>query len=173
LVAGLPGTGKSTLAARLAERTGLTVVRSDVVRKELAGLSDKRPESLYTAEWTERTYAECLRRAERLLFEGKRVVVDATFREESKRRMFLDAAVACGVPGGMLLCQAGPEAVRRRLEGRRGDVSDADWSIYQRAAESWEEVGEATRPVCHVIRTEGNPEEVLSQAMGAMQGLGL
>ncbi len=37
LLAGLPGTGKSTLARGLAERAGFTVIRSDEVRKELAG----------------------------------------------------------------------------------------------------------------------------------------
>src|SRR5262245_32742884 len=37
LVGGLPGTGKSTLARALAERTGFTAIRSDVVRKEIAG----------------------------------------------------------------------------------------------------------------------------------------
>src|SRR5262249_40565445 len=38
LVGGLPGTGKSTLAANLASRAAFHVIRSDVVRKELAGL---------------------------------------------------------------------------------------------------------------------------------------
>ena len=38
LVGGPPGTGKSTLAAAMAEATGWTVLRSDEVRKELAGL---------------------------------------------------------------------------------------------------------------------------------------
>ena len=36
LVGGLPGTGKSTLAAGLAAEAGFHVIRSDVVRKELA-----------------------------------------------------------------------------------------------------------------------------------------
>jgi aminoglycoside phosphotransferase family enzyme len=54
LVAGLPGTGKSTLARGLAEAAGFCVVRSDVVRKELAGFPGRGPvatdlqESLYT-----------------------------------------------------------------------------------------------------------------------------
>ena len=38
LVGGLPGTGKSTLARALAERAGFRVIRSDLVRKELAGV---------------------------------------------------------------------------------------------------------------------------------------
>ena len=39
LVGGLPGTGKSTLARALAEQAGFTVIRSDLVRKELAALA--------------------------------------------------------------------------------------------------------------------------------------
>src|SRR5439155_7812270 len=38
LVGGLPGTGKSTLARGLAAAAGFDVIRSDVVRKELAGV---------------------------------------------------------------------------------------------------------------------------------------
>jgi aminoglycoside phosphotransferase family enzyme len=38
LVGGLPGTGKSTLAAGLADRFGWSVLRSDEVRKDLAGV---------------------------------------------------------------------------------------------------------------------------------------
>src|SRR5262249_44885516 len=103
LVGGLPGTGKSTLAAGLAERANCNVIRSDAVRKELAGQSAEaaRPQELntgiYTPEWTERTYAECLRRAELMFFAGKRVVVDATFREEKRREAFLGAAQRWGV----------------------------------------------------------------------------
>ncbi len=88
LVAGLPGAGKSTLARALAERGHFHVIRSDVVRKELAGLADAQPtpaplrDILYSLEWNERTYGECLRQAELLLDNGERVIVDATFREE-------------------------------------------------------------------------------------------
>jgi aminoglycoside phosphotransferase family enzyme/predicted kinase len=179
LVAGLPGTGKSRLAQGLAERAGFSVLRSDALRKELAGLPSQEQtppplrELLYSAAWSARAYAECLDRAGRLLFEGRRVLVDATFREENKRETFLQAAVQWGVPFGILLCQAEPETVRRRLEARHADASDADWSVYLRLAASWERMGELAGQTLHTISTEGNPEQALSQALEALRQLGL
>jgi aminoglycoside phosphotransferase family enzyme/predicted kinase len=170
LVGGLPGAGKSTLARALAERGDFRVIRSDVVRKELAGGS---VQGLYSPEWDERTYAECLRRAEESLFEGKRVIVDATFRQEAKRRLFLDAAVRRGVPGVLLLCRAGPETTRLRLANRHGDASDADSWVYSRLAAAWEESGSATRRDVHLLATDGSPDEALAQAPGVLRQLGV
>jgi predicted kinase len=130
-------------------------------------------ESIYTAEWNERTYAECLRRAEHLLFEGNRVLVDATFREEKRRRTFLDAAVGWGVPAGILLCEAGAETVRRRLTERQADASDADWSVYLQLAEEWEKFGPKTAQTCHPVRTEGSAREVLALALEGLRGFGV
>jgi aminoglycoside phosphotransferase family enzyme/predicted kinase len=172
-MAGLPGAGKSMLAKALAERAIFCLIRSDVVRKELAASARSVSEDIYTPEWSERTYTECLRRAEQLLFEGKRVLIDATFREEKQRRFFLKAAVHWGVPGAMLLCRAEPDTVRRRLEQRRGDASDADWSVYLQLAASWEEPGAFTQRYCHVISTEGGPEEGFSRPLEVLQQLGL
>ena len=175
LVGGLPGTGKSTLARALAERAGFRVIRSDLVRKELAAAAGKEPgpsafgEGIYTAEWTERTYAECLRRAEGLLFEGERVLVDANFREEAWRRAFLEAATRWGVPGGLLLCQAEPDVVRERLASRRDDASDADWPVYLKAVETWEEPGPRTRSALQTVSTGGSVERALSQAADVLR----
>ena len=178
-MAGLPGTGKSTLARELAEAAEFCVIRSDVVRKELAGLSGHEPtpaqlrESLYTAEWNDRVYAECLCRAEYFLGEGKRVIVDATFREEQQRVTFMEAAIRWGVPPGLLLCQAEPETIRRRLEARQGDASDADCSVYRQVAEKWEEIGAAPGRAVAVISTEGSPAQVLSRALEVLPMHGL
>jgi aminoglycoside phosphotransferase family enzyme/predicted kinase len=171
LVGGLPGSGKSTLAQGLAKRANLCLIRSDLVRKELAGLPTREPasapfgEGIYTPAWTERTYAECLRRAERALFEGKRVVVDASFGAEKRRRAFLELAARLRVPGIFLLCRADPETARLRLANRRGDASDAGWAIYQRAAERWEEPGPWAREALHEVSTVGPQEQTLARAL--------
>ena len=179
LVGGLPGTGKSTLARGLAERAGFAVIRSDLVRKELAGLSlgksaDTSFEAgIYTPSWTERTYAECLRRAEAHLFEGRRVLVDASFRTEATRRLFFELGTRWGVPALLLLCQADPEVVRRRLEQRRGDASDADWSIYVRKAERWEHPDESTRRSTEEIATDEGEHAALARALDVLAGADL
>ena len=109
------------------------MIRSDEVRKELAGRTDQGSapaafgEDLYTAEWNERTYAECLRRAEALIFDGRRVLIDASFHEESRRRLFLDAAKDGGSPACLILCRAEPDVIRDRLARSPGRCIRCRW----------------------------------------------
>ena len=179
LVGGLPGAGKSTLARGLAGAAGFTVVRSDVVRKELAGgvpgASSPAPfgEGIYTKEWTERTYAECLTRAERVLADGGRAVVDASFCGDRHREQFLAAARRWGVPGVLFVCQAEPAAVWARLRARRDDPSDADWSIYTQAARAWDEFGPAAGRALRLVDTGGSPDGVIRQVLADLRELGL
>jgi hypothetical protein len=178
LVGGLPGSGKSTLARGLAEHTPFHVLRSDVVRKELAEgasvpLESSTTANIYTPEWTAKTYAECLRRAEERLFAGERVLVDATFREEKWRRAFLEAAAHWRVPVVFLLCSVSPEVARARLAARRKDASDADWSVYLLLARGWEEVGPCSRPFLRALATGGSREEALAQGLAVLRELGL
>src|SRR5579883_1164719 len=172
LVGGLPGAGKSSLARDLAQHAGFTVIRSDEVRKQLTGrggpTSSRAPFAgdIYTPDWNERTYAACLRRAEERLFEGGRVLVDASFREQSRRRLFLDAARRWGVTACLILCQADPEVIRDRLAGRRGDASDADFDIHAEVARRWEEPDAATRSRTRAIDTGGTRSQTLARALG-------
>jgi aminoglycoside phosphotransferase family enzyme/predicted kinase len=179
LVGGLPGTGKSTLAHGLAARAGFTVIRSDDVRKGLAGLAPLTPApaalrtGLYAPDWTERTYAECRRRAEAALADGQRVIVDATFGDDARRQSFMELAAGLAVPVVVILCHAAPETVQARLAARRGDASDADWGVYQAAARAWQDPGPAVRPHCAAAATDGPQDAAVTQALARLAAAGL
>ena len=133
LVGGRPGTGKSTVAGRLADEVGGVLVQSDRVRKELAGIS---PETSAAAGWregiygdvsTEHTYREMLRRARLLLGRGETVVLDASWRTAAHREMA--RVVAAGTSSRMaeLVCQAPDEVADTRIRDRAAaaHLSDA------------------------------------------------
>ncbi|MCA9739437.1 MAG: AAA family ATPase [Gemmatimonadetes bacterium] len=144
-ITGRVGSGKSTLARALAEAAGLERVSSDRTRKALAGIDATTSAAapfgagLYSDEWNRRTYEACLEAAERILVEGGRVVVDASFREDRWRTAFLERARTLGVPALFLHCTAPADEVRGRLRARSGDPSDADVAIYEAAAARWED----------------------------------
>ena len=91
VIGGLPGTGKSTLAGYLGEALGAAVLRSDEIRKQLAGIDPAVPapapfgQGLYRPEMTEATYGELLRRAQGLLAAGGSVGADASWHDPAWR----------------------------------------------------------------------------------------
>lgn len=138
LVGGLPGTGKSTLAAGLADRFGWSVLRSDEVRKDLAGVAhtDRAAagfrEGLYRPEVTAATYRELLGRARRLVELGEPVVLDASWTDGRYRSAA--AAVARETFSELveMECTAPADAAAERLRERAragADVSDADPAV--------------------------------------------
>jgi uncharacterized protein len=150
LVGGFPGTGKSTLAGALADELGMTVLRSDRLRKELAGLSPegRAPapyrKGLYAPAWTELTYRELLTRAERLLAFGESVVLDASWSDRRWRNAATEVAERVHADLVALRCVAPPEIAADRLRGRPG-ISDADPSIasaMRADADPWPEASE-------------------------------
>lgn len=178
LVCGLPGTGKSVLARALAEAADLVWVRADAVRKALgreAGVTSTRGgawgEGLYAPSWSDRTYARCLDLAEWAAFEGRRVVVDACFASEARRRAFLDAARAWGVPALVLHLEAPAEVARARLDARGPDPSDADRATHARMTAGWEPFGPATARVVRRLEAGGPPP--LAAALDALRAAGL
>ena len=151
LTTGLPGTGKSTVAAVAARALGGVVISSDRVRKHRAGLAptergDVGPDAgIYTAEQTEAVYAGLLERARPVLASGRPVVLDATYSQASRRADVRARAEALGVTALLLDVRCPESTTLARIEARLRDperVSDAGVEVYQRRKEAFESPSE-------------------------------
>lgn len=143
VVVGLSGSGKSTVAAALQERTGFVHLNSDATRKRLAGLPPTaRPGAgLYTPEWSARTYGALYDAAAAALAAGRGAIVDATFQRRADRDAARAVARRAGAPILFVECRCPEAEVRRRLTERArrdNDVSDADWTIYRQQQRVYE-----------------------------------
>ena len=173
---GLMGSGKSTLARILAERYALQVVRSDVVRKELLGLAPEErryvgwDQAEYAPAVTERTYAEMLERAERLVGEGHSVVLDGCYAKRAERHAAVKLSRHIKVPLLLLECRASEEVIRERLEKRaakNGSVSDGRWEIYHQQVKQFEPPEEIPGD-SRVVLDRSKPIEELMEELAAM-----
>ncbi|SDG52490.1 hypothetical protein SAMN05216241_11813 [Limimonas halophila] len=130
-VGGVSGTGKTTLARRLAPDVGAVpgavVVRSDVERKKLFGVGETEPlpESAYQGRANARTYDRMLERARAVLATGHSAVIEATFLRREDRRRASKLAEDLGVPFAGLWLTGDPEVLCQRVAARSGDASDA------------------------------------------------
>jgi predicted kinase len=137
-VGGLSGTGKTTLAAALAARLGGPLgalhLRTDVIRKRLAGVADdeRLPPESYTKQASDRVYAEMMRLADAALGAGWPVIVDAVFLDPAERRAVGDIAARHGVPWQGVWLTAPVKTLRARVTGRVGDASDATAEVVDR-----------------------------------------
>lgn len=176
ITCGLPGSGKSVLARGLAEKYGFTVIRSDEVRKRLAGTQRTKTSpdgGVYASEWTDRVYEVCLEEATQKLWEGQRVIVDAAFRQEAQRALFLETARHWNVATRILHCTASDGVIRDRLENRRNDPSDADWAIYQHMKSQWEPFSDRSRPFVLDVCTESLPSQLVASMGEELRSMGL
>ena len=134
LVGGPPASGKSTLAEAIGEKLGWVVLRSDVVRKELAGLApDTRADApldqgLYAPSVSDRTYTTLVDRARSLLELGESVVLDGSWSQPRWRTMAAGLAASTSSELLAFRCDA-PADLRRARAGERAalgtDASDA------------------------------------------------
>jgi predicted kinase len=133
LVGGSPATGKTTLARAVAAATGFDLLRSDVVRKELSGLSatDAAPApldaGLYSPPWTGRTYEALGWRAARSLALGRSVILDASWATPETRALAQALATNAHAELIAVRCIASEEVAAARAAQRTAahDASDA------------------------------------------------
>lgn len=123
VVCGVPGVGKTSVAEHLVDRLDATLLRTDVVRKELVD------EPAYTDEEGRMVYEELLARAEGVLRTGEPVVLDGTFHEAAYRTAAESTADGAGVDCRFVKVECDPAVAERRIRAREDDESDADVEI--------------------------------------------
>lgn len=130
-MAGLSGSGKSTTARRLARLAGAIRLRSDAIRKHLAGVAlyEKGGDEIYTPAMSDQTYSRLIGLGTQLANRGYRVILDAKFDREAKRQEALQAAQAQDIPLTFVHCTAPAEVLQARVIARSGDIADATAAI--------------------------------------------
>ena len=173
VVMGRVGTGKSTIAKRLAGELDWPVFSSDEIRKTLAGvpLAQRTPPDLrakiYSAQKTQRTYRKLLEdgfaaigcsrgRRPRPRQSHNGVILDATFSRRALRRFLRDECKKANVSFQFVELEADPHEIKRRLRARdeeTAETSDARLEDFQKLSAAYEAPSELAPGLIRVSRT--------------------
>jgi len=166
-IGGLSGTGKSTVAKALAPLlggpNGALHLRSDVLRKKMAGIevSERLPSSAYTQAASDAVYAELMHLADTALAAGQSVICDAVFAKSRERTNIESVSHNAGVPfEGMWLSAPMAELENRvdKRERTEKDASDASVAVvhqqlnYDLGPITWAAVDSAGSPAAVLAR---------------------
>ena len=136
-IGGMSGTGKSTLAARIAPAIGAAPgalhLRSDKIRKDRFSVDERvrLPADAYRPAVSAAVYETLLDLTEKALVAGHAVLADATFLRADGRHALEDIARRHGVPILGLWLEAPTALLVRRVTERQGDASDATAEVVQ------------------------------------------
>lgn len=139
-VGGLSGTGKSTLARALAPHLGVapgaTILRSDAIRKRLAGVAETERLAAggYSRDMSARVYGTLHRRAGLQAKAARAVIADAVYARATERRRIRAVAQRAGVPFTGIWLDMPVADAKSRVAARSGDVSDATPEVVERQA---------------------------------------
>jgi uncharacterized protein len=168
-IGGLSGTGKSVLACGLAGMIepppGAVIVRSDVMRKHLFGVSETThlPEAAYQVETSRRVYDLLSRTASRILAQGCSVILDAAFLQETQRAGLPDLACRHHARFVGLFLMADLAIRLSRIRRREHDASDATPDVAVQQENS--AIGTVT---WHMIGASGTSDKTLQQGLACI-----
>jgi aminoglycoside phosphotransferase family enzyme/predicted kinase len=130
-MSGLSGAGKSTVAKTLSRELGAIYIRSDAVRKHLAGipLQSRGDDSLYTPEMSQQTYARLTELGGLLASLGYTVILDAKFDRVTTRQLAIAQAKAHKIPLTIVNCDAPAAILAQRVRDRQNDIADATVAV--------------------------------------------
>jgi aminoglycoside phosphotransferase family enzyme/predicted kinase len=168
-IGGVSGTGKSTLARKLAPALGAApgavLLRSDVVRKKLCGVrpTERLGPEAYDERVSRRVYDTLAARAAEVLAAGHAAIVDAVFLDPRERARIEQTAVDRGAPFHGLWLTAPAEVLAQRVEARRSDASDATLAVLR------DQLAADPRQIAwRMLDCAGAPERVAAAAAAAL-----
>ena len=131
LVMGLPGSGKTYFASRLAQKLKCSHYNSDRIRKTY----DRDPS--YKESDKSKVYDLMFQRVCSELQEGFTVIVDATFSKGEYRSPYLNYCKEQEIPVRIFLLKAKESVIEERVSNPRPD-SDADYQVYKKIKAEFE-----------------------------------
>jgi len=158
IVFGLPGSGKSYFASRLAKMIDAGYVNSDRLRKEMF---KKRT---YSVEEKAAVYHAMLEKMKEALNKNMNLVLDATFHKTENRQPFiLETEGKDGI--FFIEVRADENIISQRLKKSRPD-SEADFDVYRFIQQHWEPLDKQ-----HLLleSTDENIDKMLQKAAEYLQ----
>ncbi|MCC9608736.1 AAA family ATPase [Blastopirellula sp. JC732] len=134
IIRGLTGSGKTTLAERLAATYAVDHLQTDAIRRELFGASDERAgygQAIYRPENREFVYDQLFSAAAERLQQGHSTIIDGTFLTAAQRSRAVELAEQHNATPALLVCECPEEIakvriVRRAQEGNSLSESHLD-----------------------------------------------
>lgn len=151
MVMGLPGSGKSFFAGRLAQKINAEYWNSDQIRKEMF------PERTYSDSEKKQVYKALFKKMQEAIQKEKDVVLDATFYKDKIRELFITNSKE---RIAFIEVWANENLIRERLKKIRQD-SEANLEVYKLLKRQWEPV---KQPHLILQSTNENIDAMLQKA---------
>ncbi len=169
LVGGGPGVGKTVLAHGMADHYECSVLSTDEIRKDLAGVPRGEHrysglgEGIYDAAMTDAVYAEQRRQAALLLSMGESVILDASWTHRRHRDAARELARELVAETAEIECVLDPTIAKQRVALRLSNptnVSDATPNLVDHLM-----ISRAPWPTATQVDTDASRPAVLATAV--------
>jgi|TARA_B100001964_G_C14259436_1_gene614462 hypothetical protein len=137
MIIGLPATGKSTIAKNITSELKGTLLRTDLIRKQLL----KKPR--YSKKEKDLIYGVMLSVTNYLTSLGETVILDGTFYKRSTREKVYRMANENQINLRIVECCCPVEVIKRRMNRRKRNkypLSQADYETYKKISAQFDAI---------------------------------